>query len=156
MPQEISREDYEAMRGGSNPLPVIGKPLGERQMDTLLKPDLPKKDKGPLNKLWIFSGEVTRHVQLTNIPSEHEKHRLELDVMDLERVANWTGSEYLDTLQAEFAFTKLLASKSIAYTRFTRERDALNENRVTQTFRDDRPPVPKNAGGGLFGFLTRG
>ena len=36
-----------------------------------------------------------------------------------------------------------------------RERDALNENRITQTIRDDRPPLPKD-NGGLFGFLRRG
>lgn len=155
MPQEVSQEEFAAMRG-DRPLPEINKSLGEKQMDTLLKPDLPVKPNGPLAKLWIFSGEVTRHVQLTNIPSEHEKHRLELHVVDLERVSNWDGSDYLDTLQAEFAFTQLLASKSITYTKAPRERDALNESRLTQTLRDDRAPLPKNSGGGLLGFLTRG
>jgi len=71
MPQIMSADEFAERRANESdlnrPLPLMGKPLGERQMETLLKPDLPKK--GPLDKLWIFSGEATRHVQLTNIPT---------------------------------------------------------------------------------------
>lgn len=157
MPQQMTPEEFAARRANEDdlnrPLPIMGKGLGERQMETLLKPDLPKK--GPLEKLWIFSGEATRHVQLTNIPTENDKHRFDRNVNDLLRVATWDADDYLDLQQAKFLVTKVLAAKSIGYTRMPRERDALNENRITQTIRDDRPPLPKDTGG-LFGFLRRG
>lgn len=158
MPQQMTVDEFAARRANEDdlnrPLPIMGKPLGERQMETLLKPDLPVK-KGPLEKLWIFSGEATRHVQLTNIPTEADKRRFDRNVNDILRVATWDADDYLDLLQAKFLVTKVLAAKSIGYTRMPRERDALNESRITQTIRDDRPPIPKD-NGGLFGFLRRG
>lgn len=157
MPQQMTPKEFAARRANEDdlnrPLPIMGKAIGERQMETLLKPDLPKK--GPLEKLWIFSGEATRHVQLTNIPTENDKRRFDRNVNDMLRVATWDADDYLDLQQAKFLVTKVLAAKSIGYTRMPRERDALNENRITQTIRDDRPPIPKD-NGGLFGFLRRG
>jgi len=155
----MTTDEFAARRANEDdlnrPLPIMGKALGERQMETLLKPDLPIRSGGPLKKLWIFSGEATRHIQLTNIPSESEMRRFNRGINDIMRVATWDADDYLDAQQAKFLVCKVLAPKSIAYTRMPRERDALNENRITQTIRDDRPPIPKD-NGGLFGFLRRG
>jgi len=120
----------------------------------LLDPDIP--DDGSLKDLWLFSGDVARHVELTNIPTPEAHRKFRRATTSILRVATWDADDYLQQRMAKLAFCDILAGKSIGYTRHTRERDALNENRLTQTLRDDRPAPPRSDGGGFLSFLKRG
>lgn len=158
MPLEISDEEYEELMERANdpnrPLPSAGMPLGERTLAKLLDPDIPNTKS--LADLWIFSGPVARHVELTNIPTPEAHKKLRRRVTDIMRVKEWDADEYAAERMARFVFCDILAGKSIGYTRHSRERDALNENRITQSISAGRPDVPKDSGGGFLSFLKRG
>ena len=158
MPVEVSAADYEALLQRVNdpnrPLPQSGPSIAEQSLSMLLDPDIP--DDGSLKDLWLFSGDVARHVELTNIPTPEAHRKFRRATTSILRVATWDADDYLQQRMAKLAFCDILAGKSIGYTRHTRERDALNENRLTQTLRDDRPAPPRSDGGGFLSFLKRG
>ena len=158
MPIEMSKEEYDELVSRVNdpnrPLPPNGPSFSEQSLSMLLDPDIP--DDGTLGPLWIFSGDVARHVELTNIPTPEAHRKFRRSITSILRVATWDADDYLQQRMAKLAFCDILAGKSIGYTRHTRERDALNENRLTQTLRDDRPAPPRNDGGGFLSFLKRG
>lgn len=158
MPLELSDEEYEELMERANDpdraLPTAGMPLGERTLAKLLDPDIPKTS--TLSALWIFSGDAARHVELTNIPTPEAHKKLRRRVADIMRIKEWDADDYAAERMARFVFCDILAGKSIGYTRHPRERDALNENRITQTISADRPSVPNDSGGGFLSFLKRG
>jgi|SRR5690554_3764600 len=158
MPIEMSADEYEALLGRANDpsrlLPANSPSLAEQSLSMLLDPDIPPA--GSLEDLWLFSGDVARHVELTNIPTPEAHRKFRRAVTSVLRVATWDADDYLQQRMAKLAFCDILAGKSIGYTRHSRERDALNENRLTQTIRDDRPGLPQDSGGGFLSFLKRG
>ena len=129
---------------GSYPPPM--KSLTEQQMDRLLNPDVPKRDH--LERYWAFVSQAGRHMELTNIPSPMEMQQLEDMANDIKRVAMWDAPKYFDERQMTF-FTKIMLYKSAGWTKNSRERDALNESRLTSEMRDNRNPPPKEHGGFL-------
>lgn len=156
MPIQMDEEEYRARQEAleedlERDIPASPiKPLGERQMEKLIDPDVPTDtDSKELNKLWIFSSKATRHIELTNIPTPEAHKIIRRKMTDLTRIAHWDADEYLQVRMAKFFVTDILGGKSIGYTRHSRERDALNENRITQTIRDDRPLPPRESGGFL-------
>jgi len=163
MPQEISQEEFEARRAAvsadiNRPLPRIGISFSQQQLNTLLQPDIPKEPEkhGILSRLWVFSGASARHFQLSNIPTPEDQILQERMVYDTFMVAGWDiNPDYLDARMTQIAVNKLLAPKSISYTGVPRERDALNESRLTQIVRDERALPPKDHGG-FFSWLRRG
>ncbi|MFA5408237.1 MAG: hypothetical protein WC343_05640 [Bacilli bacterium] len=159
MPIEMSAEEYEELvqrvNNPDRPLPSGGPPLAERTLSKLLDPDIPDDEKG-LKQLWLFSGSSARHVELTNIPTPEAHRKFRRSVTGVLRIATWDAGDYLQQRMAKLVFCDILAGKSIGYTRHSRERDALNESRLTQTVRDDRPAPPRNEGGGFLSFLKRG
>lgn len=132
------------MEEGNFPPPT--KSLTEQQMDRLLNPDVPNKPH--LDRYWAFVGKAARHMELTNIPSPKEMQQLEDMATDIRRVAMWDAEEYFEERQMTF-FTRLMLYKSAGWTRNSRERDALNESRLTSEVRDNRNPPPKEHGGFL-------
>lgn len=147
--QEIAAEELEAP--SRRQYPQLGKPFMDRHLGKLLDPDVPTGQN--LDRLWIFSSEAARHLQLTIIPDREAHRTLRRKLRDIIRVSTWDADDYLAQRQALLFSSDILAGKSIGYTECTRERDALNEDRRVVKV-DDRQPPPRESAGFL-GFLRR-
>jgi hypothetical protein len=146
MPYEIPDEEEDMGYAGSGEFPPIAKTLTEKQMHLLLNPEVPRNEN--LDRYWSFSREAARHLQLTNIPNPFDMRRLEEITTDILRIGAWDADEYFDERQLRF-FTRILMLKSAGWTKNNRERDALNESRLTSEMRDNRNPPAKEHGGFL-------
>lgn len=146
IPDEFLQEGEmpEIPMEGNYPPPM--KSLTEQQMDRLLNPDVPKR--AHLDRYWSFVGDAARHMELTNIPDRETMQKLEDMATDIRRVAMWDAEKYFEERQMTF-FTRLMLLKSAGWTKNSRERDALNESRLTNEMRDNRNPPPKEHGGFL-------
>lgn len=147
MPYEGPEEEEDMGYAGSGgEFPPIAKTMTEKQMHLLLNPEVPRKDN--LDRYWAFSQKAARHLQLTNIPNPFEFRKLEEMITDILRIAAWDADEYFDERQLRF-FTRIMMYKSAGWTHNNRERDALNESRLTSEMRDNRNPPAKEHGGFL-------
>lgn len=146
MPYEIPDDDIEDYPRGGGEFPPLAKSMTEKQMNLLLNPDVPKKPH--LDKYWAFSDKAARHLELTNIPNPYEFQKLEDMATDIRRIGAWDAMRYFEERQLAF-FTRIMMFKSAGWTKNSRERDALNENRLTNEMRDNRNPPAKEHGGFL-------
>ena len=146
MPYDIPDDGMEDYPERGEEFPPLAKSLTEKQMILLLNPDVPKKPH--LEKYWAFSSKAARHLELTNIPNSFEFQKLEDMATDIRRLGAWDAMEYFEERQLAF-FTRIMMLKSAGWTSHNRERDALNENRLTNELRDNRNPPAKEHGGFL-------
>lgn len=149
MPLDIPDEEldeYTNYKGGGGEYPPLVKSLTEKQMNLLLNPDVPRKPH--LDKYWAFADKAARHLELTNIPNPYEFQKLEDMATDIRRIGAWDAQKYFEERQLAF-FTRIMMFKSAGWTKNSRERDALNENRMTSEMRDNRNPPPTEHGGFL-------
>jgi hypothetical protein len=124
----------------------------EKVLDSLLNPDIPKRDH--LDKYYSIASEAARHLALTNIPDEWVMHKMRVMVQDLFRVGGWSAPEYFDERQLKFSST-LHLYKSAGWTKNSRERDALNESKITQRISQDVATSPRETGNFFNGLLGR-
>lgn len=152
MPIDIPDDDMDdyPYPGGCGEFPAPVKSMTEKQMALLLNPDVPKKPH--LDKYWAFTDKAARHLELTNIPNPYEFQKLEDMATDIRRIGAWDAMRYFEERQLAF-FTRIMMFKSAGWTKNSRERDALNENRLTNEMRDNRNPPAKESGGFLSAFM---
>ncbi len=146
MPYEIPDDGMDEYPESGGEFPPLVKSMTEKQMILLLNPDVPQKPH--LNKYWAFASKAARHLELTNIPNSFEFAKLEDMATDIRRIGAWSATEYFEERQLAF-FTRIMMFKSAGWTHNSRERDALNENRMTNEMRDNRNPPAKEHGGFL-------
>lgn len=149
MPIEIPDDEMDDYPGGGEAYPPLAKSMTEKQMDLLLNPDVPHKPH--LDKYWAFADKAARHIALTNIPNPIEFQRLDDMATDIRRIGAWDARKYFEERQLAF-FVRIMMLKSAGWTKNSRERDALNENRLTNEMRDNRNPPAKEHGGFLSFF----
>lgn len=140
--QERARRGYPGME----------KTKDERSIEYLLHPKTPATKH--INKFYALAGESAIHQELANIADPTIYYRLRRTVTDLFRIGAWDADEYFEQRQVRF-LSELFLTKSIGWTRNSRERDALNEFRQTSTIRDDRPQQPRESHGFIQGFFSR-
>lgn len=147
-PEEIQR--LVAQKRAEKNYPGLEKTKDERYLDYILNPKSP--DNPHISKFYAFASDAAVHLQLANIPDPTIYYRFRRGVVDLFRTAAWDADEYFEQRQLKFE-TELLMTKSIGWTKNTRERDALNENRSNMIIRDDRPQQPRESPGFIQGFF---
>jgi hypothetical protein len=132
--------------------PSLEKTKTERELHLLLDPNAP--DVPHVNKFYSLVGGSGIHQELANIADPIIYYRLRRTVSDLFCVGSWDADEYFEQRQIRF-LSELLLTKSIGWTKNSRERDAINEFRQTNTIRDDRPQMPRESPGFFHGFFNR-
>ena len=127
----------------------------ERYLHYLLHPSVPDSARqNGRERLWLLKPEAVKHLQLTMFPDQTSYHRFKKSLADLMRIANWDADDYLQERQLKL-YAEIMGRKSIGWTPNPRERDAINENRMTNVVRDDRTPPPRESHGFLGGLFGR-
>ena len=142
---ESMRQMAQAGRNSANTL----KTPDEKVLEALLHPDIP--DRPELKKYYALASDAARHLALTNIPDDWVMHRFKEFVADLFTVGAWSAPEYFNERQLKFE-TQLHLYKSAGWTKNSRERDALNESRITQKLTQETNTAPRETGN-FFGAL---
>ena len=149
-PEQVAAAiQQERMKRG---YPGMEKSKDERSVEYLLHPKTPPTPH--INKFYALAGESAIHQELANIADPVIYYRLRRTVTDLFRIGAWDADEYFEQRQVRF-LSELFLTKSIGWTRNSRERDAINEFRQTNTIRDDRAAPPRESPGFIQGFFAR-
>ena len=149
-PEQVAAAiQQERMKRG---YPGMEKSKDERSVEYLLHPKTPPTPH--INKFYALAGESAIHQELANIADPVIYYRLRRTVTDLFRIGAWDADEYFEQRQVRF-LSELFLTKSIGWTRNSRERDAINEFRQTNTIRDDRAAPPRESPGFIQGFFSR-
>lgn len=149
-PEQVAAAiQQERMKRG---YPGMEKSKDERSVEYLLHPKTPPTPH--INKFYALAGESAIHQELANIADPVIYYRLRRTVTDLFRIGAWDADEYFEQRQVRF-LSELFLTKSIGWTRNSRERDAINEFRQTNTIRDDRAVPPRESPGFIQGFFSR-